>query len=165
MDGDLQHPAGRVPELCRIGTKSRSHVVVASRYVGPGMRAGLASAARGRVSSGATKLARSFRRRLEGCSDPMSGFFAVRRDRIDLDRLRPQGFKILLEILARSSRLKIGELPFEFQQRHSGESKASLAEGLLFVRRLISLRIASVFGRYSSRLCSGRLWSEKMMVE
>jgi putative flippase GtrA len=93
-----------------------------------------------------------FPRRLEGCSDPMSGFFAVRRDRIDLDRLRPQGFKILLEILARSSRLKVRELPFEFQQRHSGESKASLAEGLLFVRRLISLRIASVFGRYSSPL-------------
>jgi dolichol-phosphate mannosyltransferase len=61
----------------------------------------------------------------------MSGFFAVRRDRIDLDRLRLQGFKILLEILTRSSRLRIREVPFEFQQRHSGESKPSLAEGLL----------------------------------
>ena len=153
MDGDLQHPPEIVPELCRIGTKSRSHVVVASRYVGSGNAAGLSSVARGRVSSAATMLAKAlFPRRLEGCSDPMSGFFAVRRDRIDLDRLRPQGFKILLEILARSSRLKVRELPFEFQQRHSGESKASLAEGLLFVRRLISLRIASVFGRYSSPL-------------
>jgi dolichol-phosphate mannosyltransferase len=61
----------------------------------------------------------------------MGGFFAVRRDRIDLVRLRPQGFKVLLEILPRSSRLRIREVRFEFQQRHSGESKASLAEGLL----------------------------------
>ena len=153
MDGDLQHPPEIVPELCRIGTESESDVVVASRYVGVGNAEGLSSATRGRVSSGATKLAKAFfPRRLVGCSDPMSGFFAVRRDRVDLDRLRPQGFKILLEILARSPRLRVSEVPFEFQQRHSGESKASFAEGMLFVRRLMSLRTASVFGRYSSQL-------------
>jgi dolichol-phosphate mannosyltransferase len=59
MDGDLQHPPEIVPELCRIGTESGSDVVVASRYVGPGNADGLSSATRGRVSSGATKLAKA----------------------------------------------------------------------------------------------------------
>ena len=153
MDGDLQHPPEIVPELRRVAVLTGSDVVVASRYLVSRKAAGLSSHARQTVSSGTTKLAKAFfPRRLNGCSDPMSGFFAVRRDRIDLDEMRPQGFKILLEILARSPRLRIDEHPFEFQQRHSGESKASLAEGLLFVRRLISLRLAASFGRHSSRL-------------
>ena len=42
------------------------------------------------------------RRRLRGLTDPMSGFFLVRREAIDLDALEPRGFKILLEILVRT---------------------------------------------------------------
>jgi dolichol-phosphate mannosyltransferase len=155
MDGDLQHPPEIVPELARVGAATGADVVVASRYLGSGSAAGLSSATRQRVSGGATKLARMvFPRRLGGCSDPMSGFFAVRRDSIDLEAMRPRGFKILLEILARSPRLQIHECAFEFQERHSGQSKASLSEGLLFVRRLIGLRAATVFGRHAGRMAT-----------
>ncbi len=76
----------------------------------------------------------------------MSGFFAVRPDRLDLDRLHPKGFKILLEILARSRRLRVREHPFAFGVRHSGDSKATWREGALFVRRLIGLRLATLLG-------------------
>jgi dolichol-phosphate mannosyltransferase len=82
----------------------------------------------------------------------MSGFFAVRRDSIDLDHLRPRGFKILLEIVARSPRLKIGEQAFAFRPRYSGDSKASLSEGMTFVRQMLCLRVATLFGRQSQRI-------------
>lgn len=70
---------------------------------------------------------------------------------VDLDRLRPQGFKILLEIVARSHRLRIAEAAFTFAERNSGDSKASWREGLVFLERLSSLRLATLFGRYSAR--------------
>jgi len=86
-----------------------------------------------------------FPRRLRNCTDPMTGFFAIRRTAIDLSELRPRGFKILLEILARNS-LRVTEEPFVFGQRVAGESKASLREGIKFVAQLAALR----FGRLSS---------------
>ena len=150
MDGDLQHPPEVVPDLLRAGLSSSADLVVASRYIGLGGAGGLSTATRERISGGANALARLvFPRRLADCTDPMSGFFAIRRGSVDLDRLQPQGFKILLETIARSSRLKVAEVPFVFQARHSGESKASLAEGLIFVRKLASLRVASILGRHS----------------
>jgi dolichol-phosphate mannosyltransferase len=151
MDGDLQHPPETVPMLLRTGVESDADLVVASRYASSGSAGGLSSTARARVSGGANALARkAFPRRLVDCTDPMSGFFAVRRGSVDLDRLRPRGFKILLEIVARSPRLTVAEVPFVFQERHSGESKASFKEGLVFARKLASLRVASVFGRRSA---------------
>lgn len=150
MDGDLQHPPEVVPALLRAGQQSGADLVVASRYVGAGSAGGLSTATRERVSGGANALARAvFPRRLADCTDPMSGFFAIRRGSVELDRLQPHGFKILLETIARSPRLKVAEVPFSFQERHTGESKASLAEGLIFVRKLASLRVASIFGRHS----------------
>jgi dolichol-phosphate mannosyltransferase len=151
MDGDLQHPPEVVPDLVREAERSYADLVVASRYVGSGTPSGLSTAIRRRVSGGANRLARMvFPLRLADCTDPMSGFFVVRRESIDLDRLRPRGFKILLETIARSPRLKLAEVPFVFDERHSGESKASLTEGLLFLRKLAGLRVASIFGRHSA---------------
>jgi putative flippase GtrA len=81
--------------------------------------------------------------RLRGVSDPMSGFFLVRPERLDLSTLQPQGFKILLELLARHGGLTRSEVAFEFGDRLNGTSKASLAEGLTFVRQLVRLRLAA----------------------
>jgi len=97
------------------------------------------------VSSGSTLLTKAmFPRRLKDCTDPMTGFFAIRRAAVDVDDLRPRGFKILLELLARQQR-KVVEQPFVFGERHAGESKAGLAEGVRFLRQLAALR----FGRMS----------------
>lgn len=152
MDGDLQHPPELVPEMLRLGTDQDADLVVASRYSGTGSASGLSSATRGWVSRGSTWLSKAlFPRRLKSCTDPMSGFFAVRPAALNLAQFRPNGFKILLEIMSRSPGLRVRESSFMFGQRHTGESKASLREGLLFVRRLISLRIATLFGRHSDR--------------
>jgi dolichol-phosphate mannosyltransferase len=155
MDGDLQHPPEDVPALVAAGQRAGADVVVASRYVDVGSAAGLGSVVRTAVSGGATVLAKAaFPRRLGNCSDPMSGFFAVRPDRLDLDALRPDGFKILLEILARSRNLRVCEHPFTFGERHDGQSKASWREGVLFLRRLLSLRLVTMLGARSSAIAA-----------
>jgi len=152
MDGDLQHPPELVAQLVKAGRAGGADLVVASRYAGAGSAAGLSDVSRAVVSGGATRLSRAaFPRRLRDCTDPMSGFFAIHLATVDLDRLRPRGFKILLEIVGRQDRMRIVELPFVFAARVSGQSKASWREGLLFARRLAALRVSSALGRYGAR--------------
>jgi glycosyltransferase involved in cell wall biosynthesis len=142
MDGDLQHPPETVPELLRAGTDA--DVVVASRHVGGGSNQGLGGWSRVAVSGSATTLAKlAFPRCLHGTSDPMSGFFAVRREALDLAALRPDGFKILLEVLVRSGKLRVAEVGFTFADRLNGESKASFREGLRYLRALARLRAST----------------------
>jgi dolichol-phosphate mannosyltransferase len=152
MDGDLQHPPELVPELRRVA--GDVDLAVASRYTGDGDSSGLAGTWRRSVSSTSTLLARScFPRRVgKVCTDPMTGFFCVRREAVELDRLRPRGFKILLEILARHD-LSVVELPFAFGERHEGESKASWRNGLHFLHQMASLRM----GRMSRFAAVGAL--------
>lgn len=142
MDGDLQHPPELIQVLLRRVEDSNADVVIASRYAEDGDASGLSNVARHAVSRLATILTRAmFPRRLRNCSDPMTGFFLVRKPSIDWEDLHPRGFKILLEILARQKReLVIEEVPFTFGERFAGTSKASLAQGLAFLRQLLSLR-------------------------
>ena len=146
MDGDLQHPPEDIPRMLDRATAGDVDIVVASRYVAGGTAGGLANATRTAVSRASTALTKSmFPRKLHGTTDPMTGFFLVDRDALDLDALRPRGFKILLEILARRQ-LRIGEVPFAFATRYAGESKATFTQGIRFLTQLAMLR----FGRMSA---------------
>lgn len=145
MDGDLQHPPELLPALVRRHDEGGVDVVAASRYIGGGDTSGLGTAMRFGVSRAATWLTKAmFPIRLSRSTDPMTGFFLVDRTRIELDGLRPQGFKILLEILARND-LRIAEVPMEFAERRHGTSKASMRQGATFVAHLTRLR----FGKMS----------------
>ncbi len=140
MDGDLQHPPAVVPALYRQAVLGRDDVVVASRYVEGGSAGGLDSRFRRLVSTWSGRAAKSlFPRRLAGCTDPMSGFFAVRRDALRLDGITLSGYKVLLAVLVHR-RLSVSEVPFVFAERNAGESKASLREGLRYLRLLALLR-------------------------
>jgi len=142
MDGDLQHPPELVPRLIEAGEAGAVVVVVASRHVVGGGTDGLSGRSRVFVSDSATRLAKTmFPFALRGVSDPMSGYFAVRRSEIDVSALRPEGFKILMEILVRFPRVKRSEIGFVFEDRIAGESKASLAEGFRFFRHLARLSL------------------------
>ena len=144
MDGDLQHPPETVPSVIDALTE-HVDVVVASRYLDGGSSDGLEGSYRtlvSRLSTIAAKIA--FPGRLGACSDPMTGFFALRRDRVDLTRLRPRGFKILLEILASQS-LRVAQVPLSFAERFAGESKASLRTGLIYAQQLTLLRLRTWF--------------------
>lgn len=153
MDGDLQHPPEMVPVLLTAGRETGADVVVASRYTGRGDAGGLDGWWRRLVSKASGLLARSmFPVKLRDVSDPMTGFFLLRPESVDVAALRPRGFKILLEILARQ-RLRVVEVPFVFGERFAGRSKATVANGARYVQQLTSLR----FGRMSPFAVIGAL--------
>ncbi|EST32065.1 glycosyltransferase [Streptomyces roseochromogenus] len=148
MDGDCQHPPSLIPELVATGEQANAALVVASRYIEGGSRAGLAGGYRVAVSRGATWLTKAlFPRRLHGISDPMSGFFAIRRSAVSADELKPLGYKILLELAVRSRPGRVAEVPFVFQDRFAGESKSTAQEGFRFLRHLAGLRTTSPAAR------------------
>ena len=80
----------------------------------------------------------------------MSGFFLVSRSAVaaNLNRLRPRGFKILLELLVRIPELRKAEVGFVFGERHAGHSKASVHEALNYLVHLWRLRLTGATGRF-----------------
>lgn len=148
MDADLQHPPETIPEMLQAATSESLDLVIANRY-GQGGSADSFSPVRLLTSRGSTWVAKTmFPRRLRRVDDPMTGFFMVRRGALDLSALHPNGFKILLEIVARTPALQIGSVPFTFGERHAGESKASLREGMHFLSLLCTLRFGPSFVRF-----------------
>ena len=142
MDADLQHPPELVAALIEQAESRDLDVVVASRYCAQGDAESFGWA-RAMASRSTTTAARMlFPRRLRSVTDPMSGFFLVRRDALDLDRLRPRGFKILLELLVRHPDLRAAEVSFTFGERRSGRSKAGVREGVRYLSLLTRLRFA-----------------------
>ncbi|MEK6228231.1 MAG: glycosyltransferase family 2 protein [Actinomycetota bacterium] len=142
IDADLQHPPELIAELVEQAEASELDLVVASRYCEDGHAENFGWA-RAMASRSTTSVARMlFPRRLQNVTDPMSGFFLVRRDAVDLDALRPRGFKILLELLVRNPELRAAEVSFTFGERHAGRSKASISEGLRYLSLLARLRFA-----------------------
>lgn len=141
IDADLQHPPEIIPHLLDQANRTGADVAVASRQadlLGP---VGL-SRSRALTSQLLTILARMvFPRVLKNVSDPLTGFFVLRRAAIDTASLQPEGFKILLEILVRHPDLRVTELHFDFAPRHEGQSKADLNEGMRFFRHLARLRL------------------------
>ncbi len=140
MDADLQHPPETIVSMWELAQKTGADIVVGSRQgdlFGP---FGL-SRLRSLNSKALTVFARTlFPRRLKNVSDPLTGLFLVKRAAVDVPALRPDGFKILLEILVRNPGLQVSEVHFEFAPRHSGESKADVREGGRFFRHLVKLR-------------------------
>lgn len=141
MDGDLQHPTDTVPQLID-AIDGGADLAVASRRVPGGSEDDGFTFARRLLSRTATAMARGFfPLRVGRVRDPMSGFFAVRLDRVDLDLLQPDGFKILMELLATHPELRTEEVAFRFAGRRQGISKASAGQGTRFVGHLVDLRM------------------------
>ena len=141
LDADLQHPPEVIPRLLAAAERDRVDLAVASRYCGTGHSDGLGPA-RAVISTACGSAAKLlFPLRLCGVTDPMSGFFLIRRSAVNLDELRPRGFKILLELLVRHGGLRATEVGYTFADRHAGESKGTLREGLTYLESLADLRL------------------------
>lgn len=143
MDADLQHPPELLPEM--LDTVARGNdLVVASRYCPGGSCTGLDSPMRRAVSKGSTWVAKAlFPMALRGITDPMTGFYALRLEAIDVQNLRPRGFKILLETLVRHYPLQTAEVALQFAPRHQGDSKANFGKGMTYLRHLALLRAST----------------------
>ena len=142
IDADLQHPPEVIEQMLECADAGSVDLVVASRFCRGGVHN--LGRLRGLLSNGSSTLARAcFPRVLRKVSDPMSGFFLFRRDAVDAERLKPHGFKILLEILVREPSLRRTEVPFTFAERNAGTSKASMAEARRYLVHLGKLRITA----------------------
>ena len=140
MDADLQHPPSRVRDLLLAARLQTADVVIASRYVPGGSPGGLDGPLRQLYSRGLKRLAQSlFPRRLAGISDPLGGFFLLRRSVVETAALRPIGYKILLEVLIRCRWSSAAEVSYAFQRRQHGASKADFRQGLRFLQHLALL--------------------------
>jgi len=140
MDADLQHP----PEiLANLVAEMRSgrDLAVASRHV-QGGGVGSWNLLRRIVSRGAQAIGLVILPEvLSRISDPMSGFFMVRREAIEGVDLNPTGYKILIEVLARGRIRSIGESPYIFRERKEGASKATAAVYMQYLKHLLRLRL------------------------
>ena len=148
IDADLQHDETILPAMLarlRGGTgEAPADVVVGSRYVAGGALEGW-DAQRERMSRFATALAN--RMVATGLSDPMSGFFMMRRETFDLAvrRLSGEGYKLLLDLLASMpTPPRVAEIPYTFRPRVAGESKLDSAVLWEFSLLLIDKK----FGRW-----------------
>ena len=139
MDADLQHPPAVLPSLLAPLGAGSADIVVATRYREGGSPGGLAGPGRRAVSAGARRLVHLLLPGVRSVSDPLGGLFAFDRSVVAGIDLRPSGFKILLEVLARGHWQAVAEVPYEFAPRLEGASKAGLREGLRFLRHLTRL--------------------------
>ncbi|MGD0185597.1 MAG: glycosyltransferase family 2 protein [Roseiarcus sp.] len=133
IDGDLQHDESILPKMYEALAAGRGNLAVGTRVADATAPGGL-SPARQKLSD----LGAWFFRRLAGAavSDPMSGFFMIRREIVSrlAPRLSPDGFKILVDVvLSSGGGLKVVEIPYVFRPRQAGESKLSPLVGLDFL--------------------------------
>ncbi len=135
MDADLQHPPELLKELYeRI---LEGDIVIASRYVKGGSVEGW-SFLRRLISRASILLARLLIPKVRGIRDTSSGYFMIKRECLDPE-INPRGFKILLEILAKTECTRIYEVPYSFGLRKHGESKLGLSTMINYLLQLLEL--------------------------
>jgi dolichol-phosphate mannosyltransferase len=154
MDGDLQHDEGLLPRLYEVVASGEAAIASASRFLGHDGHAGLENGARAKMSDTGIALAN----RLFGLNmtDPLTGFFAMRRETFvtALPDLSERGFKILLDvIISMHPRPTVKELGFQFRQRERGASKLDrrvLYDFLLLFIEKTCDRFVHIPGRFLS---------------
>jgi dolichol-phosphate mannosyltransferase len=127
MDADLQHDETLLPTMLDQIRDNHTDIVVGSRYCAGGSVEGWNSQ-RAAMSRFATILSRTIV--TSQLTDPMSGFFMIRRETFHriVRRLSGEGYKILLDLIASSPEpLRLVEVPYRFRERMAGESKVDSA--------------------------------------
>ena len=123
MDSDFSHPPQVIPKLIESIKKYQYDIAVASRYIKGGKIENW-SAKRKIISKFATLIAK------KGLGintkDPMSGFFAFKKNILNGLNIDAIGYKILLEILVKTKNVTVTEIPYTFQDRELGSSKLSI---------------------------------------
>jgi dolichol-phosphate mannosyltransferase len=135
MDADLSHPPEKAAELWH--ALGDADIAVGSRMAAGG---GVESwpLHRRLISKSAEMMARLTLG--ISCSDPLSGFFAVRRDVFLRTRFRTKGYKLLLNILADNRKARLAEVPYVFRDRHAGKTKLGAGEIFRFIADLFRIR-------------------------
>ena len=148
MDSDLQHPPEMIPLMLKTLERKKADIVIASRFI-----------KKDKINFGLWRLFVSNIYRFlvyilvpktSYVKDPASGFFIFRKKILKKAKLRPLGFKILLEILAKANYRKVIEVPFPFKERKKGKSKFNFKQSIVAFKHL--LRLAKSLGEYKRLL-------------
>ncbi|WP_172631819.1 glycosyltransferase [Dictyobacter arantiisoli] len=151
IDADLQHPPAQLRIFYDEAVKQDVDLILASRYIKGGSTGGLDGVSRLLFSIGLKTTAKIlFPDHLAGVSDPLGGFFLLRRSLLNDVVLRPIGYKILLEILVRCQWNSLVEVPYHFQQREHGQSKADFKQGITALQHMWRL--------FKEVPSAGRVW-------
>ncbi|WP_347272411.1 glycosyltransferase [Leptolyngbya sp. FACHB-36] len=151
IDGDLQHPPETLLKLLEAIDKG-ADLVVASRHVEDGGVSNW-SFTRRILSRGAQLLGLMILPNVVGrVTDPMSGYFLVRRRAIVDRELSPMGYKILIEVLGRGDIRHVAEVGYVFQERLEGESKVTWKQYVDYILHLLKLRSRGRISKLRQRL-------------
>ncbi len=124
MDSDFSHPPHIIPKMIETFKQTQCDIVVASRYVKGGAIQGW-PLKRKLMSKIATKIAKN------GLGvkshDPISGFFAFKKNIIEGLKFDAIGYKMLLELLVKTKGVKVEEIPYTFTDRKFGSSKLGIS--------------------------------------
>jgi len=120
MDSDFSHPPQIIPKMIDAFKQYQCDLVVASRYMTGGNIEGWTTK-RKLMSKVATLIAKKGLG--VNTKDPMSGFFAFKKNIIKELNFDALGYKFLLEILVKTKGVNVKEIPYTFQNRKSGSSK------------------------------------------
>ena len=147
MDADLQHDPVILPVMLHAIINNRADIAIGSRYVAGGST-GTWTVVRRVPSWAATKMAQM----MLGVEihDPLSGYFMLRRDHFlrIRDKIRGNGFKVLLEIVANAGSCRIQEIPYTFRLRLAGKSKLT--------RRVVIAYLAQLWELWRAKRPGGR---------
>jgi dolichol-phosphate mannosyltransferase len=153
IDADLQHPPEVTLQLWS-EIERGADLTVASRHTeGGGVSSW--SVIRRLLSRGAQLLGLLILPGVLGrVSDPMSGYFMVRREAIGGRPMSPLGYKILIEVIGRGKIRWIGEVGYVFRERTEGESKVTWRLYVDYLRHLVRLRLDTLltarFARFAA---------------
>lgn len=136
MDSDFSHPPQVIPSIIQALQDSNYDIVIASRYVKGGSIIGWPFKRR-LMSKGATKIAQ-YGLGID-VKDPVSGFFAFRRDIISGLKFDAIGYKMLLEILVKTKGARVKEIPYTFTNRRIGASKLDANVMFDYLRAVLRL--------------------------
>ncbi len=139
IDADLQHPPEILMQLLA-EMEQGADLAVASRHVEGG---GVSewSLTRRFLSRGAQMVGLLILPEvMSRLSDPMSGYFLVKRRAIATCPLSPVGYKILIEVAARGKIRWLAEVGYVFRERQSGESKVTWRQYVEYLQHLLRLR-------------------------
>ncbi len=135
IDADLSHPPSKIPLLVEPVLKGTHDIAIGSRYI-PGGSTPNWPLTRKFVS----KCATCFAWPVADVKDPMSGFFAVRRESLIAIPDDVAGYKIGLELLARGGdSIRAVEIPISFQDRRYGQSKLGYEVIINYLQQLFAL--------------------------
>jgi len=145
IDADLSHPPALIPQMYN-EIRAGNDVVIGSRYMeGGGIRKWPLK--RRLISIGATFLGRLL---FPDITDPVSGFFAIRKEVIAHAPLKPKGYKILLEVLGKGTWENDKEIPFEFVDREVGSSKLKVKTITEYAGQVVDITLYSFFHHESA---------------